>query len=270
MQTRYFMRTFGTSLRTFFKVHRIAKLPLTLIVCLMLASALLSVSALHAEAQVWPICKSGDIFYQIRAGDTLNLIAVRYKTTWAVLATYNHIINPNLIYANAILCIPQSKHTQNMNTSTSPTDNTASDSNDGQWAWANASNLDGNIPPGVMIGTGNYFPLGQCTWWASERYYQLTGIYVPWTTNSDAWQWTARAQDFGWHVSNIPEVGDIMDMQPYVQGASSLGHVAVVEQVLSNGDVIASSMNWGTTPQQAQHVTEFEFTPGPGITFISI
>jgi len=51
-----------------------------------------------------------------------------------------------------------------------------------------------------------------------------------------------------------------------VQGAYGLGHVAVVEQVLSNGHVIASTMNWGVYPWQ---VTYVQFTPGPGVTFIS-
>jgi surface antigen len=90
-------------------------------------------------------------------------------------------------------------------------------------------------------------------------------VYVPWATNADAWQWTARAYDFGWHVSAIPRIGDIVDLQPWVQGAYGLGHVAVVERILSNGEVIASNMNWGSTPWA---ITDVAFTPGPGVTFI--
>jgi hypothetical protein len=42
--------------------------------------------------------------------------------------------------------------------------------------------------------------------------------------------------------------------------------VAVVEKILGNGDVIASSMNWGAYYWE---VTDAEFWPGPGVTFIS-
>ena len=55
--------------------------------------------------------------------------------------------------------------------------------------------------------------------------------------------------------------------QPWVQGAYGLGHVAVVEQVLNNGDVIASNMNWGAYYWQ---VTNVKYTPGPGVTFITV
>ena len=114
-------------------------------------------------------------------------------------------------------------------------------------------------------GSANLFPYGQCTWWADQRYHQLHGRYVPWRTNANAWQWTARAHNFGWHVSRRPRLGDIIDLQPWVQGAYGLGHVAVVERVLRNGHVIASNMNWGAHPRR---VTYVEFAPGAGVTFI--
>jgi surface antigen len=118
----------------------------------------------------------------------------------------------------------------------------------------------------ATAGSVNVFPYGQCTWWANQRYFRLHGVFVPWRTQSDAWEWTSRAYQFGWHVSSSPTVGSIIDLQPWVQGAYGLGHVAVVERVLSNGHVIASTMNWGAYPWQ---VTYVQFTPGPGVTFIS-
>ena len=117
----------------------------------------------------------------------------------------------------------------------------------------------------AVVGASNVFPYGQCTWWADERYHQLHGVFVPWVSNANAWQWVARASQFGWIVSQTPQVGDILVLQPGVQGASNLGHVAVVEKVLPNGNVIASSMNWGAQPQ---NVTDFQFAPGPGVAFV--
>ncbi|HEU5374696.1 MAG TPA: LysM peptidoglycan-binding domain-containing protein [Ktedonobacteraceae bacterium] len=176
-------------------------------------------------------CASGDGSYVTQRGDTLSGIAARYHTSWQSLATYNHIANPNRIYVGEMVCIPGQATVHQ-----------------------------------PVKGTGNYFPYGECTWWANQRYHQLHGIYVPWTTQSNALQWSARARQFYWHVSNKPSPGAILDLQPWVQGAYGLGHVAVVERILPNGHVIASSMNWGTNPDQ---VTDMEFVPGNGVSFIS-
>jgi surface antigen len=117
----------------------------------------------------------------------------------------------------------------------------------------------------AVAHAGNQFPYPACTWWANKRYRQLHGVYVPWRRNANAWQWTARAYDFGWHVSWSPSIGSIIDLQPWVQGAYGAGHVGVVEQVLSNGHVIASSMSWGSNPYAVSYT---EFAPGGGVTFI--
>jgi surface antigen len=182
-------------------------------------------------------CSSGDQVYVVVSGDTLGAIARRYSTTWQRLSSYNKLAEPNMIYVDQHICIPGS---------------------------SSVGHSFGGLA--AVYGSGNFFPYGQCTWWANQRYYQVHGVYVPWTFNSDAWQWTARAYDYHWHVSSTPSVGAIVDLQPWVQGAYSLGHVAVVERILSNGDVIASNMNWAPFNWQ---VTDVEFSPGPGVTFIT-
>jgi len=119
---------------------------------------------------------------------------------------------------------------------------------------------------GPARGQRNPFPYGSCTWWAAQRYHQLTGIYVPWTTRANAWQWTARARQFSWNVSSQPSVGAILVLQPWVQWAYGAGHVAVVERILPNGRVVTSNMSWGRHPWQVTYVT---FKPGRGVTFLS-
>jgi len=121
---------------------------------------------------------------------------------------------------------------------------------------------------GRAVGYRNVFPYGQCTWWANQRYRQLHGYYVPWVTNANAWQWTARAREFGWRVSRRPVRGAIVDLQPWVQGAYGMGHVGVVERVLGDGRVVVSTMNWGR--RRRWEVTRWTFAPGPGVTFISL
>jgi len=112
---------------------------------------------------------------------------------------------------------------------------------------------------------GNQFPWPACTWWANQRYHQLHGIYVPWRTQSNAWQWTARAYNFHWRVSRTPAAGWIMDLQPWVQGAYGMGHVGVVERVLGGGYFIASSTSWGRYPTR---VTYWKYHAGNGVTFL--
>ena len=192
------------------------------------------------------LCASGDQVYSVVSGDTLGGIATRYHTTWQRLASYNHIANPNIIYMHQTICIPGKARPTRKPTPVKPP-------------------VKHPVSPPIK-GTGDYFPYGQCTWWASYRYFQLHGIYVPWKTQADAWEWTARARDFHWHISSIPSQGAIINLQPWVEGAYGLGHVAVVEKVLKNGHVIASNMNWGAYYWE---VTDVEFAPGPGVSFIS-
>ncbi|HET9078559.1 MAG TPA: LysM peptidoglycan-binding domain-containing protein [Acidimicrobiales bacterium] len=44
--------------------------------------------------------------YRVTAGDTLSSIAARFGTSYEVLASANHIVDPNLIYAGQVLSIP--------------------------------------------------------------------------------------------------------------------------------------------------------------------
>jgi surface antigen len=234
----------------YFQQHRVASIVIAQASVLTMLGLLLlggTVGTQLFAAFAQSACSSSDHAYTVVSGDTLGGIAARYGTTWARLSSYNHIANPNLIYVDQTVCIPG-------HGSTTTTTTTAYNS-----AGTNSSAY-------VSRGNGNAFPYGQCPWWANQRFYQLHGFYVPWTTNSDAWAWTARAYQYGWHVSSTPSVGAIIDLQPGVQGAYSLGHVAFVEQVLNNGDVIASTMNWGAYYWE---VVDVQFSPGPGVTFIT-
>ena len=232
----------------YFRTHRIVSivaghLVVMVVLALSWSSGAFAPGLFGALAQT--TCARSDQAYIVHGGDTLSGIASHYGVTWQQLSTYNKIPLPNLIYPGQHLCI-QGHGGGNITRMTT-----------GQMV---------NSPQAVT-GVNNPFAYGQCTWWASQRYFQLHGVYVPWRTNSNAWQWSARAYDFHWIVSSQPSNGAIIDLQAGVQGAGTLGHVAVVEKILGNGYVIASSMNWG--PNYSQ-VTDFEFRPGPGVTFIQV
>lgn len=222
----------------------------------------LNLTRVHARAA----CVRSNHTYNVVWGDTLSGIAARYRTTYQRLASYNHIADPNLIYVNQRICIPGTGLVSKSPVSRShkPTPLPVSRSHKP----TPPPTVHGAPVKTVTLPTGssNVFPYPWCTWWADQRYYQVHGVFVPWTTNAEAWEWTARAYQFGWHVSSTPTVGSIIDLQPWVEGAYGGGHVAFVEQVLSNGSVVASNTSWGADPYQVTYVM---FTPGLGVTFIS-
>jgi surface antigen len=158
-----------------------------------------------------------------------------------------------------------------MNWSHAKNDNTALIAS--QIATATAVTQDGYDPGGVTFPgvpgapssspNLNRFFYGQCTYWANMRYGQLTGRYVPWLGNANAW--SSQAAAYGWVVSSTPRLHAIVAFAPYVQGAGYYGHVAVVESINGN-DITTSNWNvagsaWATTTYLINH-------PGPGVTFL--
>jgi len=130
------------------------------------------------------------------------------------------------------------------------------------------------IPPGApgsgpQIGTSNAYPPSECTWWADERYHQLTGAFVPWSANASGW--LAGAMASGWGYSALPPSGiaSIIVLQPGVQGADThFGHVGIVESVNPDGSVYTSDLNWGTTPSARAGVQFVTFQLGAGVSFV--
>src|SRR5258708_11403227 len=163
-----------------------------------------NISSVHAQG--YAVCARTERSYIVISGDTLSRIAARYGVSRAGLASHNHIASADLIYRDQLLCIPGSKPVAGV---------TAVQ----QLAFKShsVSVQQQQVPALKTIGSKNPYPYGQCTWWADQRYFQLHHVYVPWTVNANAWQWTARAYEFGWTVSSTPKVGAIMDMRPLVQ-----------------------------------------------------
>jgi surface antigen len=120
-------------------------------------------------------------------------------------------------------------------------------------------------PTGSHASYGNPFPYPSCTWGAAQEYYNLHHVWVPWRTQAMAWQWTARAYQFHWHVSTHAVWGSIINLQPWVQGAYGGGHVEVVIRVYRDGSVLAIGTNWG---RNIYAWAPWHFHPGRGVTFI--
>lgn len=130
-----------------------------------------------------------------------------------------------------------------------------------------ANNPPSGIPaPSSGSSSSDGFAFGQCTYGADLYYHQLTGNWVPW--GGDAWEWASGARAYGWNVSSTPVVPSIIVLQPFVQGASGLGHVAVVVKINSDGSVLTYGMNWYANGGGWDRWSYWTFQPGPGVSFV--
>lgn len=251
-----------------------------------------------ARGQSLIVCSHTDRLHTVGGEETLASIAAYYDLTTQSLVAYNRLSASTTLYTNQNICIPSVpsrmmnsailvlrvpeksasplvivKHTDLMEREervrpAAPVFQAVTVSqSSGDTPYTGRSGLAMLATMRQSANSHNAYPFGQCTWWAAQRYYQLHNVFVPWTMNSNAGEWVGRALQFGWHVSSIPIVGSILVLRRNVQGAGSVGHVAIVEQILSDGTVIASSMNWGAHPHA---VTNSLFHPGNGVSFIDL
>jgi peptidoglycan hydrolase CwlO-like protein len=84
-------------------------------------------------------------------------------------------------------------------------------------------------------GYPDYFPFGQCTFWAAYNH------MVTWSGNATDWYGNAIAQ--GADVSQSPSVGSIV-VWGSGGGYSIYGHVAIVIAVYGSGAFVVSEMNY--------------------------
>ena len=85
---------------------------------------------------------------------------------------------------------------------------------------------------------GNTYPAGQCTWFVKG---DLSWVGNHW---GNASAWGASATAAGHTVNSSASVGSIALFAPGVGGASSYGHVAVVDSVNPDGTVTISEANY--------------------------
>lgn len=235
-------------------------------------------------------CSKADRKHTVIGGDTLARIATHYGLTEHMVAAHNHLADRGALYVGQLLCIQEntsgSAFNKNMRSLRMPARVTArmhlvkpglrqvhkkrdksaqsGGTNDGPLHLSDGYAAFRNSLTAASDFV-NAFSYGQCTWWAAQRYFQLHSVVVPWRSQANANQWTDRAYENGWHVFNQPVQGSIIVLQSGIQGASGLGHVGIVERVLTDNTAIVSSMNWG---YGAGGISLDLFRPGLGVAFL--
>jgi len=153
------------------------------------------------------------VIYEVKSDDTVDSIAAKYQVDKERLILYNDldvsglIPETKIILPNAIL--PYNERPGYIS-------------------------VKYNYNPGSI---GNRYDWGNCTWYAYERRVQLgTPVQSLWG-NANTWGYFAALS--GYPVDHTPTVGAVL-----VSTSGYYGHVAVVESVASNGDIVISEMNY--------------------------
>ena len=90
------------------------------------------------------------------------------------------------------------------------------------------------------------YGLPNCTCYAWGRFWEIsdphrTGVNKPTLPTGDAGTWIDNAPDY--HTGQTPLLGAVICWDK----PGGAGHVAIVEEILSNGDIVTSNSAWNST-----------------------
>lgn len=92
------------------------------------------------------------------------------------------------------------------------------------------------------------YGMPNCTAYAHGRYYELTGVWLPCRKNAECW--IDEAREKGYIIFDTPRLGAIACWK-----SSNSGHVAVVEEIKPNGDIVTSNSAWKGTEFYTQKLS---------------
>jgi surface antigen len=130
-----------------------------------------------------------------------------------------------------------------------------------------AASTGGKTKAGVGACT-NPFPWGQCTYHAYEERPDVYDVSIangaP-RSGWDAWIWASRAATYGHFPEGTKPWPGALVVFPRAYGGSSVGHIAYVEKVNSNGTYNLSERNWNYNHNVTRR---YNVNPYPGTVFI--
>lgn len=179
----------------------------------------------NASANTTTSAGASNATYTVKAGDSLWGIANSNGMTLSELLSLNDLQANSYIFpgdslkisgAGAATATPSAPATDNSQSSANTNNN-----------WGTVDN--GYTNSNNTVSSTNTYPYGQCTWYVKG---DLNWVGNYW---GNAVDWASTAVAAGHTVNSVPTVGSIAYFAAGVQGASSYGHVAVVDSV--NADV---------------------------------
>lgn len=175
--------------------------------------------------------------YGVKAGDTPDSIANRYRISKEQLVAFNDAELSGSFKVGEVIVIPDAIQPVAV-------------SGRGSTAAFVGGFTFGSSP----IYGGNGYDYGWCTWHAANR---RIGIGKPVPNNlGNAISWLSLARKAGLATGNVPQAGAVV----YHKNIGGLGHVAFVEKMNEDGSALVSDMNypyWGRVTYRTVTPAEF-------------
>lgn len=184
--------------------------------------------AIGSNLEILPV---DGIAYVVKSGDTIEKIASRYQASAATIIAQNDLEISGISTGLKIVIPGGVLPTEERPGYTSPT-YYASGFVTGVGAWSGEV-LSMRIFTGVDSNSGGYAP-GNCTAYAYFRRAQL-GRPIS-SQFGNAYTWATQARAMNYTVNSTPAVGAVIQ---------SGNHVGIVEEILPNGDLRITDMNYG-------------------------
>lgn len=174
-----------------------------------------------------------------KAGDTPKAIADGTGASAEEIALFNDIDINAQIPAGTQIIVPNGSP---RNSSTARTSRRSS------------SSISYGFAANPVIGGGNTYSRGYCTWHAANRRAAI-GRPIP-NRMGNAIRWASVAAAAGYAVDGNPRAGDVL----WHRNIGGAGHVAFVEGVNGDGSLLVSDMNypsWGRVTYRTVPTSEF-------------
>lgn len=171
------------------------------------------------------------VIYTVQSGDTIGSIASKFKADKQRLVTFNDLELGGLTKGKKIIIPGGDLPARDRPGYQAP-------SQGGSYTTGYSAGYYGSFAGGSV---GNRYAAGNCTWYAYERRMELGRPIGSFWGNAATW--AIAAQQNGFRVDNTPEVGAIVQWNPYADGSGYFGHVGIVESVNGDGTITISEMN---------------------------
>lgn len=173
------------------------------------------------------------IVYTVKAGDTVQALADKYKADGSVITTYNDLEISGLT-AGLKIVIPGAQLPTAERPGYVAPRAAVSNSTGGTYITGYSSGFSSGKTWFIRSGTPNAgsYAFGNCTAYVFDRRAEIgRPIGQRW---GNAGSWAINARSAGYTVNRTPAAGAVIQ---------DSGHVAIVEEVLPNGDLRLSEMN---------------------------